>query len=136
MPREAEHAALMAPVKNQERLLIAGRSKVNQIGIAQIGPRGCWFQSGSGSRIVFAPRAEKVPECFAGMAADRLKLAIRQLTRAPTPSQGLDQQNARIHAPPQNIRFRALVAERNVLGGDHFKVGHQAAFVTIQRKLE
>jgi hypothetical protein len=61
---------------------------------------------------------------------------LRQVRDIPAASQGLDEQDAGIHLPPQDVDLDSLVGERDGLGREDEKVAVRAALVAIRRQLE
>ena len=56
---------------------------------------------------------------------------LGQLGDVPTAAQRLDQENAGIHPPPQDVDFVPLVRQSNCLRRDHLKIRIDAALVSI-----
>ena len=60
----------------------------------------------------------------------------RQIRHVPAASERLDQQHARVHAPPQDVDVVALVREDDGLGRGDLEVAVGPALVTIREELE
>src|SRR5260221_13795545 len=63
-------------------------------------------------------------------------LNLRQLSGVPSTADGLDEEDARVHAPPLDVDIVALVRQENRLRGDDLQVVVDTSLVSIRKELQ